>query len=478
MNIKVLTYRLDSAISRALYLQLYDGIRADILSGKLASGEKLPSKRALASHLNVSVVTVENTYSQLAAEGFIHSVQRSGWYVRADARFCTTKSSEATVSTPQIQPHITKQAETSLDLSAGGIRANAFPYALWVKTLRRTVSYCDPQALMTTPPAQGILQLREAIAQHTEQFHGVRIHPERIVVGAGAQNLYGLLVQLLGTDRIWAVENPGYPQLQAIYTANGVLLRHIPTDDSGLIVEFLSRSGAHIAHVSPTHQFPTGAVMPASRRFELLNWAHSAPSRWIIEDDYDCEFRLSGQPVPPLLSLEDNDRVIYVNTFSRTLSPAFRIGYMVLPTVLVERFREKLGFYASTVSAIEQYTLAHFIREGHFARHILRMRNQYREARKSILAILTQSKAREKMTILGVYDGLHFLIRVHTALSDKALLSALQQKGLSVRFLSDYWQGSSIEDSHTFIIDIPNLETETAKKAILRLCDTVAALPQ
>ena len=211
------------------------------------------------------------------------------------------------------------------------------------------------------------------------------VSPEQIVVGAGTDYLYGLLIQLLGHDKIYGMEEPGYQKISEVYQSHNVLCLHIPLDRQGICIDKLNASGADIVHISPSHHFPTGIITPISRRYELLGWASASDSHYIIEDDYDCEFRFMGKPIPSLQSIDVMDKVIYMNTFTKTLASTIRISYMVLPKHLMARFQQNLGFYACTVSNFEQYTLTRFIQEGHFERHINRMRNFYHSQRDLLL---------------------------------------------------------------------------------------------
>ena len=226
-----------------------------------------------------------------------------------------------------------------------------------------------------------MFELRCAIAEHLREFRGIDADPNCIVVGAGTEYLYGLLIQLLGFDKVYALEDPGYRKIAQVYESYGVQYRFTPMDKEGIDPKALEKSGADILHISPSHHFPTGIVTPIARRYTLLDWAARSENRYIIEDDYDSEFRLTGKPIPALQSIDSADRVIYMNTFSKSLASTIRISYMVLPTALAEAFYKNLGFYACTVSNLEQYTLAKFISEGYFEKHINRMRIRYKQKR-------------------------------------------------------------------------------------------------
>ena len=253
---------------------------------------------------------------------------------------------------------------------------------MWAKLTRENVAGRSDK-LLEVSESSGIYELREAIAGHLASFRGLHASPDQIVVGAGTEYLYGLIIKLLGKDKKYCVEDPGYRKISQIYEAEGVKHAFGKMDGSGLLVSELVRTKADIAHISPTHHFPTGITMPIGRRGEIMAWAMEEEGRYIVEDDYDSEFRLAGRPVPSLFSTDNNNKVIYMNTFSKTISPSLRVGYMVLPKCLVDRFDVRLGFYSCTVPTFEQLVIAELINNGDFERHINRVRrNQRREQTK------------------------------------------------------------------------------------------------
>lgn len=546
----MLTYVLNRGGETSLYEQLYRALRADIESGVLAAGARLPSKRAFAKHLGVSVVTVEGALDQLVAEGYVRAVPRSGFYVQEIGPNLASFSRVSTHETAKppskasfegksalgvakmgvsgnddvetLEKLATKdesfciacgegdvsgvrwgfRGEASLCGNAAKIRSNAsieddraecgaswsgqndagcgaswcgqngagcgaswcgqngagrkwladftgatapegvFPYAAWARTLRRVLADESERTVLEASRPQGSPRLRAAIAAHLRGFRGMEVHPDQIVIGSGAQSLYGLLVQLLGRDLVYGVEDPGYPRLTRIYESNDVTVRPIALDGEGPALESLARAGVDVLHCTPSHQFPTGITVPVSRRRSLLEWAQSgvaapkdgaaageargrsvkassARPRYLIEDDFDCEFRMAGRPVPPLAALDGAGRVVYANTFSKTLGGAFRIGYMVLPEALAERFRDRLGFYACTVGALEQLTLARFMESGDYERHVNRQRTRYRRLLSALIDALTASSAGDHLHFANAGAGLHFLMEVRGVEGDE-----------------------------------------------------------
>ncbi|MDD7536787.1 MAG: PLP-dependent aminotransferase family protein, partial [Bullifex sp.] len=359
----MLTYTLNDT-DGPKYLQLSKLIKADVESGKLKAGDRLPSKRTFARNSGVSTITVQNAYDQLISEGYVTAVEKKGYYVSSFRK--PVKTAPVIESTDLPEPDLP-------DLSGNRMREESFPFSIWSKLLRETLS-TDRDKLLSPIRAEGVPELRKAIAGHLSSFRGMSVSPSQIVIGAGTEYLYSLLIQLLGRELVYAIEDPGYGKLSRIYAANAIKYTKVPLDEKGLSAELLCSSGADVAHISPNHHFPTGITMPLERRYELLAWAAAKETRFIIEDDYDSEFRVSKSPVPTMYSLDGSGSVIYMNTFSKSLASTIRISYMVLPETLGDTFRRELSFYASTVPSFEQYTLSRFISEGYFEKHINRMR--------------------------------------------------------------------------------------------------------
>ena len=452
----MLTYELKKSPGLPLYESLYRCIRGDILSGKLQPGEKLPSKRALAQHLEVSKITVETAYSQLLSEGYICSREKVGYFVEAVER---------TAPVPPVRPREEKPEpdRSLLDLTGGG--TEQFPFSVWMKC-QREVMLDYGEKLLLPMPNIGIPELRSAIAEHLASFRGLHVDPANILIGAGTDFLYNLLIQLLGRDKVYAVEEPGYSKIRRIYAAGGVQSISAPMDRFGVLPEALG--SAQVLHISPSHHFPTGLVTPVSRRLELLNWA-TERNGWIIEDDYDSDFRFAAHPMPAMQALDRSGRVIYMNTFSKTLAPSIRISYLVMPPELMGQFQETLGFYGCTVPSFEQYTLARFLRRGHFEKHINRMRRFYRARRNHVVQLLEDCVYADRLTILEQVAGLHFLVRVDTRLPDAVLTEKLEQAGIRVRCLSSYYHDEQHRDSHCLVVNYSGLREDALEELPQRL---------
>lgn len=494
----MLTYDLRSRGTSSLYEFLYQSIREDIARGRIPCGTKLPSKRNLAQHLDIGVATVTAAYDQLITEGFVRTEQRRGYFVEdvsefrckpvtpqvkdsssedgtsvgaecgaqdaaagvfaahgaQDARFDdasagpnsrhreTARSSADTASdAPAAEtPHAIERArdpEYFVDLKANRTSVSLFPATVWGRYMREALSLPSDN-LLRSIPFNGLPELRRAIASYLRRTRGMDVSPDCIIIGAGSEYLYGRLLQMLGPTTTFAMENPGYRKFAAISKAFGNPWRPVPIDESGLLVDELEESGADVVHVSPANHFPTGIVMPIKRRLELFEWANRARKRYIIEDDYDSEFRYSGRLIMPLFADDASDKVIYLNAFSKTMVPSLRISYMVLPPKLLARYVDTMSFYSCTVSSFEQYALARFIDEGHLERHINRTRNFYRRQREAVLREIAQSPLAEISHVEERNAGTHFLLYVRTSLTHDQVRQRGAEQGLNISLFNDY----------------------------------------
>ena len=485
----MLTYDLRSRGTSSLYEFLYQSIREDIARGRIPCGTKLPSKRNLAQHLDIGVATVTAAYDQLITEGFVRTEQRRGYFVEdvskfrckpvapqfrdlnnegeksidseSDARDTTTEGVAAdagrrvdgdreTGNNPADAVRVdAPAAETSqaierardpeyfVDLKANRTSVSLFPATVWGRYMREALSLPSDN-LLRSIPFNGLPELRRAIASYLRRTRGMDVSPDCIIIGAGSEYLYGRLLQMLGPTTTFAMENPGYRKFAAISKAFGNPWRPVPIDESGLLVDELEESGADVVHVSPANHFPTGIVMPIKRRLELFEWANRARKRYIIEDDYDSEFRYSGRLIMPLFADDASDKVIYLNAFSKTMVPSLRISYMVLPPKLLARYVDTMSFYSCTVSSFEQYALARFIDEGHLERHINRTRNFYRRQREAVLREIAQSPLAEISHVEERNAGTHFLLYVRTSLTHDQVRQRGAEQGLNISLFNDY----------------------------------------
>lgn len=441
----MLTYDLSQRGTLPLYDYLYQCIREDIITGRLNPGERLPSKRTLAQHLNVGTITVANAYAQLVTEGYLTTEEKKGYFVLNIGHYQKKKAAAENLAEPQ-------EKEYYADFKANRISLQNFPLATWNKLMRETLSLHN-ENLLKTVPYNGVYELRKAIADYLTANRAMEVQPSQVIIGAGTEYLYSRLMQTFGKACTFAIEDPGYKKFAAISASFGNPWKYIPIDESGLMIDKLEESDADVVHLSPANHFPTGIVMPISRRLELFQWVNRTNKRYIIEDDYDSEFRYNGRFIPPLFAQDTQNKVIYMNTFSKSLVPSLRISYMILPPKLLERYESTMSFYSCTVSSFEQYTLARFISEGYLERHINRMKNYYKEQRKLILKAIKNSPLGKISTITERNAGTHFLLTVHTALTEQEIRQKAHIANLNISMLSDYRYEPCKEDEHTLVIN-------------------------
>ena len=462
----MLTYSMEERGDLPLYEYLYRRIRADILDGTLSADEKLPSKRRLAEHLQVSVITVEGAYQQLEAEGYLYTLPKRGFFVSPIQRLSAPKEQPIPPQLPEEQPH------WRLDLRSNQVDTGSFPVSTWARLTRQVLSESG-EALLRPVPHQGLPALRQAIADDLRDYKGMSVSPAQIIIGAGAEYLYLLLAQLLGSTAVFAVEDPGYSKIRQVYQTCGAACHPVALDAQGLDIAALRRSGATVAHISPSHHYPTGLVTPIGRRQELLHWAEETDG-FIIEDDYDSEFRFTGRPIPTLQSIDRHGRVIYMNTFSQTISPSMRVGFMVLPLRLLERYRKELDFYACTVPALEQHVLSRFLSRGYYEQHLSRMRKEYRLRRARVLDAFRSSPFAHRISISEQGAGLHFLLRLETEHSDETLKQRAAERGVRLSFLSEYAAVPNDAFTHTLVVNYAGLDADRLAEAITLLGEIFA----
>ncbi|MCM1399226.1 MAG: PLP-dependent aminotransferase family protein [Clostridium sp.] len=470
----MLTYSFENIGSDTLYEHLYKSLKQDINTGVLSPDQKLPSKRSFAKNLSISTITVENAYAQLIAEGYIYSIPKKGYYVSKITNIENVPPRKFHFDNTEKHIHVDNNHDSSdvINLTSNHISADNFPFSIWSKLIRDVIS-SEKEALMKPLPSAGSYALRNAIAKHLWDYRGLDVNPEQIIIGAGTEYLYSIIIQLIGRDFIYGVEDPGYQKISKIYNSNSISCEYIPLTSCGVDTDILNKSNANVIHISPSHHFPTGIVTSAGTRYKLLAWANNADCRYIIEDDYDSEFRLVGKPIPALLSIDNNEKVIYMNSFSKSLSSTIRISYMILPKHLMDKYNEMLSFYACTVSSFEQSTLAKFISQGYFEKHINRMRNYYRKLRDMLLDAIKKSDLGSRCSILEENSGLHFLLRISTNKTDTQLKEDALKKGVHISFLSDYYMNPKNSEAHTIIVNYSSIRAENIDLIISKLCEVV-----
>ena len=347
---------------RPVYLQIYKQIRDDIIAENYPYNTKLPSKRSFAEETGVSTITVEHAYALLCDEGYVEARERSGYVV------IFRRSDGFAVSSEQ---------RTEREVHYSENNTPSFPISVLSKTMRRVLSE-QGELLLEKSPNCGCDELREAICHYLARNRGIQVDMEQIVIGSGSEYLYGLIVELLGRHRVYAIESPSYKKIEQVYKATEITYDSLPLKSSGIDSKALSETKADVLHTTPYRSYPSGVTATASKRHEYIRWSEQN-NRYIIEDDFESEFSVSAKPTETLFSLSRNDNVIYLNTFSQTISPSLRIGYMVLPKHLVAEFNSRLGFYSCTVPTFMQYVLTELINNGDFERHINRIRRNKRK---------------------------------------------------------------------------------------------------
>lgn len=453
----MLTCHLERGNGIPLYEQLYEYIKKEIMEGKISHHTKLPSKRKLSDFLNISQNTVEQAYDQLVAEGFIESRPRRGYFVLAYEDLEYVQLEKTTQSKPEVNEHI------RYDFHPSRIDTEHFPFTKWRKYAKRTIDNENQHLLLMGDP-QGELILREEIATYLYQARGVQCSPDDIILGAGIETLLQQFILLMGSETTYGVENPGYYVMSR-------MLKHYPNkayplevDDRGVKVDELAHTPIDIMYVTPSRQFPFGSVLSANRRIKLLNWAADKDNRYIIEDDYDSEFRYTGKSIPSLQSMDQNEKVVYLGTFSKSLIPSIRISYMVLPKQLTTLYKEKLSYFQCSVSRIDQHILAQFMQEGDFERHLNRMRNVYR--RKMEITLETLKDYNNVVEVTGDFSGFHVVLRVRNGLSEEELVSKAAKSQLKIHPLSSYVMEKQTGDHPIILLGFAGIREEELQEAI------------
>lgn len=431
-----------------LYEKIYEYIKNEIVDGKISKGEKLPSTRLLAKNLSVSRSTVELAYDQLLAEGYIEAEPYRGYFVcdvealyQLEQRNHMQEKLQAGQDwqpgwKTEIKHGAGSSKQKEIDFSPYTIDTQNFPYNVWRK-LHKNVLLDDREEILLSGDGQGDHELRMAIADYLHQARGVNCVAEQIVIGAGNEYLELLLAQVLGEKKTVLMDDPTYLQAYRTFSNMGYLVKNIPAEQGSMPIEAVRRENADILYVMPSHQFPLGTVMPLKQRLELLKWASEKEGRYLIEDDHDSEYRYKGKPIPSLQSIDHEEKVIYLGTFSKSIAPSLRISYMVLPQHLLKNYQRYCGFYSTTVSKIQQEVLCGFIRGGYFGRHLNKMRGIYKNKHDFLVSELKKRPWVEN--IAGDNAGLHVLVQVDTQMSEEELCERAAEQGIHLMGISEHY---------------------------------------
>lgn len=427
--------------SGPLYLNLYRQLRAQIETGERRAGEKLPSKRAVASQLGISVNTVDAAYGQLLSEGFVEARPRSGFYVQPIGQLQRLPMPPVEQTVP-----VARHDGVKVDFAPGDISREKFPFTVWNRLLKNALD--DPLSLRRAEP-QGDAGLRQAVASYLHAARGVNCQSEQIVIGAGTDSLLSLLSFLLPPNCAAAVENPVYNKAYRFFERMGHPVLPAEIDRQGVMVEPLENLTDVLLYTTPSHQYPLGLSMPMGRRVALLNWAGRGNSRFILEDDYDSEFRYDAKPVPSLQSIDENGRTIYLGTFSRSVAPSVRVSYLVLPPALLDLYRREYAGFACAVSTLEQIALREFLLQGHFETHLNRMRVCYRAKRARLLDGLAPLDG--QIRCIGEAAGCHLTLQARNGLNETELCRRALDAGVRVYPISPFFMGACPYDGKVLL---------------------------
>jgi len=428
---ELLTLQFDNDNKKPYYQQLYSYIKTEIQSGRISYDTKLPSKRKLSSYLGISQNTIQAAYDQLIEEGYIIAIEKKGFFVCKIDFIQKIK-----VDTHNLTDVKAEESKLLYDFTYHGVDMPSFPFDQWRKLMKDVINEYDEELLMPGD-SLGFYRLRSALSDYLHQSRGVNCTPQQIVISSGTEMLFQTLIQLFDEESIYGIENPGYEKLNQLFNGNRASFTPIGIDQNGMLLEGILKSNANILCIAPAHQFPSGGIMPINRRIQLLNWANETDKCYIIEDDYDSEFKYSGKPIPALQGLDTNEKVIYMGSLSKSISPTLRVSYMVLPTHLMKQFKERLSYILCPVPIMEQKVLCQFIEQGYFERHLNKMRTIYKRKRDILVKAITDLDC--SIEILGAEAGLHLLIKVPNTMCEKELIHAALKQGVKTYGISKYY---------------------------------------
>lgn len=447
-------FPLDNNSKTPLYIQMYSEIKKQIQDGSLHSNEKLPSKKHFMEQYHISQNTVQNALYLLLEEGYLYSIERRGYFVSNLENIFTKSLPSKTV---QKENNISK---VKYDFAYSGVDVQSIPKTI-LKKITRDIYDEQNTELLFQGDIQGYLPLRESICQYLENSRGFSVSSNQIIISSGTEYLFYIIFKIFD-QKIYGLENPGYKMLQELFTSNQIEFHPIPLDESGIQVEELEKQKVQIACITPSHQFPSGIIMPIRRRNELLQWANSSEERYIVEDDYDSEFKYNGRPIPALKAIDQKDKVIYMGSFSKSISPALRVSYMVLPKNLLTVYEKKLPYFICPVSTLSQKILHKFISEGYFIKHLNRMRTLYKQKREFIV----QSFKKTNITILGADAGLHLLLSFPPSFPESKFLADCKKHSIRLYPIREYYFQENITTNPIFLLGYASLEKKQIQEGI------------
>lgn len=438
------------------YETLYEGIREDIINGHLKPDQKLPGRREMAAELNISITSVKKAYELLTDEGWLYVKEKSGYYVKKiNYRMKQTEPFSIPANDPK------KEKVYEIDFKANSVSTRLFPFSQWSRCMRNALSYSN-DTFSQTVPWQGLYELRAAIARYLYTSRSMAVNPANIIIGAGTEYLYTRLLMILPQNTVIAAGDTGTHTFASIAKHLNIRFDKVPLEQENMKPDQLAKD-VTIAQLSPANLFPIGRAMPVDQRIAFFEWVNAKPDRYIIEDDYDSEFRYDGGYKKTMFSEDTRNKVIYMNTFSKTMIPSLRISYMILPDDLLQTYENNIGFYANSVSTFEQYALAEFMEEGYFQRHLDRLLTYYRKHRQKVLAALRNDKELMQKTEIEEYGaGTHFLLHIHTSKTEQQLVQKADEAGMYLSF----WHGSHKDHERVFIVNYAAIPDDKIQKAL------------
>lgn len=442
----MLAIQFDKENGKPLYLQLYEKIRDDIRGKEFLPNQKLPSKRELAIHLGVSVKTVENAYHQLMLEGYIYSKEKSGYYAGELNSYPETTFVKKTYVRTKVERDYV--VDFCRDINSRECTATT----VWQK-LAKEVAFGEPQFVNKVRTFNGIYELRKAIADHLRRFNGLNVSPDQVVVCSGVDDIFARILQFLGMDLVYAIEDPGSNKTRGVFRRFGVKYECVPFGKAGEMVSYLTEKKVNVLSICPSNNFPYGTVTPIAERIELFRWADKSPDRYIIEDDYNSEYRHTGNPIYPMYASDWFDQVIYINEFVKTALPSTSVGYMVLPEKLMRRYEEEMGSCLCGVSDLEQRILAKYISEGHIERYINVVRRHNARQREVFTGKITEGINPSKAELEEESEGTHFILRIKTTMTDEDIRREFEKRGVKLYLMSDYCEGENKALAGTLVLN-------------------------
>ncbi|MEE8808269.1 MAG: PLP-dependent aminotransferase family protein [Lactimicrobium sp.] len=448
------------------YETLYEGIREDIINGHLKPDQKLPGRREMAANLHISITSVKKAYELLTDEGWLYVKEKSGYYIKKiNYRMKPVKP----FSIPAEDPKQEKAYE--IDFKANQVSTRLFPFSQWSRCMRNALNY-PTETLSQTVPWQGLYQLRASIAKYLYENRSMAVNPANIIIGAGTEYLYTRLLMILPENTVIAAGDTGTHTFASIARHLKIRFDKVPLEQQNMSPDQLAKD-VTIAQLSPANLFPIGRAMPVDQRIAFFEWVNAKPGRYLIEDDYDSEFRYDGGYKKTMFSEDTQNKVIYMNTFSKTMIPSLRISYMILPDDLLETYEKNIGFYANSVSTFEQYALSEFMEEGYFQRHLDRLLTYYRKHRQNILTAIRNDKALMQKTRIEEYGaGTHFLLHIHTDKTEQQLIQSAEQSGMYLSF----WHGSHKDHEQILVINYAAIPNEKIQQALKLLDDVITVM--